>query len=173
MSEHAQRITPSQLRCCHIFPEALSTDRGLIADTDSEECGVKYDAAIRMGVRDMAMVLVADDSKFMRMRCVAMVQELGHETVEACDGIQAIALYKRTQPQAVLLDITMPKVDGLAALSEIMAFDPSARVAMVTAVNQQAIAMQAMQSGAKDLVVKPFHPDKLKATVQKLLLNGG
>ena len=81
----------------------------------------------------MATILIVDDSAFMRMRCVANVQQLGHETLEAVDGAEAIEMYKQQSPQAVLLDITMPNVDGLTALKEIMAFDPTARVAMGTA----------------------------------------
>ena len=117
----------------------------------------------------MATVLVVDDSAFMRMRCVATVQELGHETVEASDGAEAVEVYKQQKPNAVLMDITMPNMDGLAALREIMAFDSDARVAMVTAMGQQSMVMEAVKNGARDFVVKPFEPDRVKATLQKLL----
>lgn len=117
----------------------------------------------------MATVLVVDDSSFMRMRCVATVQELGYETIEAVDGAEAIQTYKDTKPAAVLMDITMPGTDGLQALREIMEFDSSAKVAMVTAMGQQSMVMEAMKSGAKDFVVKPFEPDRVKAALTKLL----
>ena len=120
----------------------------------------------------MTTVLIADDSKFMRGRCVSLVQEMGYETVEAEDGRQAVQRYKLAKPQLVLLDITMPEVDGLTALREIMALNPSAKVVMVTAVNQQRVAMDALKAGARDFVAKPFEPDKLKATIQKLVPNG-
>lgn len=123
-------------------------------------------------VVQMTTVLIADDSKFMRGRCVSLVQELGYETVEAEDGRQAVQLYTQAKPQLVLLDITMPEVDGLAALQEIMVLDPSARIAMVTAIDQQRVAMDALKAGARDFVVKPYEPDKLKATLQKLARNG-
>ena len=84
----------------------------------------------------MATVLVVDDSTFMRQRCVALVHELGHSTMEAADGRQAVQRYKQIRPQVVLMDITMPHTDGLAALREIMAFDPNAKVAMVTAIRE-------------------------------------
>ena len=117
----------------------------------------------------MATVLVVDDSSFMRMRCTATVQELGYETIEASDGAEAIQAYKDTKPAAVLLDITMPGIDGLQALKEIMAIDPNAKVAMVTAMGQQSMVIEAMKSGAKDFVVKPFEPDRVKAALTKLL----
>ena len=117
----------------------------------------------------MATILVVDDSAFMRMRCVASVKELGHETLEAADGQEAIDVYKEHKPQAVLLDITMPNTDGLAALREILAFDPDARVAMVTAMGQQGIVMEAIKAGAKDFVVKPFEQERIKAALEKLV----
>jgi two-component system chemotaxis response regulator CheY len=117
----------------------------------------------------MATVLVVDDSAFMRMRCVAIVKEQGHEAVEAGDGKEAIEVYKQKRPQAVLMDITMPNTDGLTALREIVAFDPNAKVAMITAMGQQGIVMEALKAGARDFVVKPFEPDRVKVTLQKLL----
>ena len=117
----------------------------------------------------MATVLIVDDSAFMRMRCVSTVKELGHETVEAADGIEAIEVFKAKKPTAVLLDITMPNMDGLTALREIMAVDSNARVAMVTAMGQQSMVMEALKAGARDFVVKPFEPERVKATLEKLL----
>ena len=117
----------------------------------------------------MATVLIVDDSAFMRMRCVATVKEEGFETLEAADGVEAVEVYKQRQPNAVLLDITMPNMDGLEALRQIMAFDSKAKVAMVTAMGQQGMVMEAMKAGARDFVVKPFEPDRVKATLQKLL----
>ena len=117
----------------------------------------------------MATVLIVDDSAFMRMRCVATVKEEGHDTLEAADGNEAVEVYKQQQPNAVLLDITMPNMDGLEALRQIMAFDSKAKVAMVTAMGQQGMVMEAMKAGARDFVVKPFEPDRVQATLQKLL----
>lgn len=117
----------------------------------------------------MATVLVVDDSAFMRMRCAASVKEVGYDVVEAGDGAEAIALYKKEKPAAVLMDITMPGVDGLAALKEIIAFDPNARIAMVSAMGQQGLVMEAIKSGAKEFVVKPFEPARVQAALQKLV----
>ena len=117
----------------------------------------------------MAKILVVDDAAFMRMRCSKLLSENGHEVVEAGTGREAVDQYKATSPDAVLLDITMPDMDGLSALKEIRAHDANARVAMVTAMGQQSIVMEALQAGAKDFVVKPFDADRVLAAVEKLV----
>ena len=117
----------------------------------------------------MAKILVVDDAAFMRMRCTQLLTENGYEVVEAENGLDAIAKYKENKPDAVLLDITMPEMDGLTALKEIRKVDPDAKVAMVTAMGQQSMIMDAIKSGAKDFVVKPFQPDRVLAAVKKLV----
>ena len=117
----------------------------------------------------MAKILVVDDAAFMRMKCSKMLTENGFEVVEAGTGAEAVDQYKAASPDAVLMDITMPDMDGLTALKELKKHDPNARVAMVTAMGQQAIVMEALKSGAKDFVVKPFQADRVLAAVQKLL----
>jgi two-component system chemotaxis response regulator CheY len=114
-------------------------------------------------------ILVVDDAAFMRMRCSKLLTENGYEVVEAENGLDAIAKYKENAPDAVLLDITMPEMDGLTALKEIRKVDPEAKVAMVTAMGQQSMIMDAIKSGAKDFVVKPFQPDRVLAAVKKLV----
>jgi two-component system chemotaxis response regulator CheY len=117
----------------------------------------------------VAKILVVDDAAFMRMRCSKLLTESGYEVVEAENGLDAIAKYKENKPDAVLLDITMPEMDGLTALKEIRKIDPEAKVAMVTAMGQQSMIMDAIKSGAKDFVVKPFQPDRVLAAVKKLV----
>ena len=117
----------------------------------------------------MAKILVVDDAAFMRMRCSKLLTENGHEVIEAGTGREAVDQYKNTSPDAVLLDITMPDMDGLSALKEIRAHDSEAKVAMVTAMGQQSIVMEALQAGAKDFVVKPFDADRVLAAINKLV----
>ena len=117
----------------------------------------------------MAKVMVVDDAAFMRLRACKVLQENGHDVVQAENGLEAVKQYAEHRPDAVLMDITMPEMDGLAALKEIRKMDPNARVAMVTAMGQQAIVMEALKAGAKDFVLKPFQPDRVLNALQKLL----
>jgi two-component system chemotaxis response regulator CheY len=117
----------------------------------------------------MAKILVVDDAAFMRLRAVKLLQEAGHTVVEAENGRLAVDTYTREKPDAVLMDITMPEMDGLDALRAIKASDPEARVAMLTAMGQQSIVMDAIKRGARDFVVKPFAPDRVIGAVNKLL----
>ena len=116
----------------------------------------------------MAKILVVDDAAFMRMRCSKLLTENGHEVIEAATGREAIDQYKANSPDAVLLDITMPDMDGLSALKEIHAHDANCKVAMVTAMGQQSIVMEALKLGAKDFVVKPFDAERGLAAIEKL-----
>jgi len=114
-------------------------------------------------------ILIADDAAFMRMRVGKLLGENGYDVVEAGTGREAVNAYKAEAPDGVLLDITMPDMDGLAALQVIRAHDPGARVAMVTAMGQQSIVMEALKAGARDFVVKPFDADRVLAAVRKLV----
>lgn len=117
----------------------------------------------------MARILVVDDAAFMRVRAAKVLQDAGHTVRQAENGLDAVSQYAEWRPDAVLMDITMPEMDGLAALKEIKKIDPAARVAMVTAMGQQAIVMEALKSGARDFVLKPFQPDRVLAAVNKVL----
>jgi two-component system chemotaxis response regulator CheY len=116
----------------------------------------------------MATILVVDDAAFMRMRMSKILSEAGYEVVQAENGLEAVEKYKAHKPDAVLMDITMPEMDGLTALKEIRAHDGNARVAMVTALGQQQIVLEAVKSGAKDFLVKPCEGDRVLAAVSKL-----
>ena len=117
----------------------------------------------------MATIMVVDDAAFMRMKCAKLLAENGYEVVEAETGAQAVEKYQSAKPDGVLLDITMPDMDGLSALKELRKLDPGARVAMVTAMGQQSIVMEALKSGASDFVVKPFDAERVLSAVGKLL----
>ncbi len=117
----------------------------------------------------MAKILIVDDAAFMRMRCTKLLSDNGFEVAEAADGAEAIEKYRENRPDGVLLDITMPNMDGLSTLKELMKMDPGARVAMVTAMGQQSMVMEALKTGAKDFVVKPFDADRVLAAVKKMI----
>jgi two-component system, chemotaxis family, chemotaxis protein CheY len=117
----------------------------------------------------MPTFLVVDDSNYIRMSCVRLLKEYGHETVEAGNGLEALEVYQRVMPDAILMDITMPKMDGLEALRRILAINPKARVAMVTAVGQELVVTEALKAGARDFIVKPYERTRLLEAVDRLL----
>lgn len=117
----------------------------------------------------MANILIVDDAIFMRKRCGTLLIKNGHTVVEAANGREAVELYQQVQPRAVLMDITMPEMDGIEALKAIRAIDPSARIAMVTAIGQQSVVMEAIKAGARDFIVKPFDVDRVLEAVERLV----
>lgn len=117
----------------------------------------------------MARIMVVDDAAFMRMLCKKLLTQLGHDVTEAATGSQAVEAYKANPPDMVLLDITMPDMDGITALKEIREFDPNARVGMVTAMGQQSMVMEALKAGARDFVIKPFDQDRVLAAINKIM----
>jgi len=117
----------------------------------------------------MPKILLVDDAAFMRMRCSKLLLENGYEVAEAENGQDAIAKYQSYQPDLVLMDITMPVMDGITATRELKNLDPNAKVVMVSALGQQTMVIEAIKAGAKDFVVKPFEPDKILATVRKFV----
>ncbi|MCG3210032.1 MAG: Chemotaxis protein CheY [Anaerolineae bacterium] len=117
----------------------------------------------------MSKIMVVDDAQFMRVRLTKLLSGHGYEVTEAENGDQAVKTYRAFKPDAVLMDITMPEKDGLEALAEIRGFDPNAKIIMLTALGQESMVIQAIKSGAKDYVVKPFDPDRVMLALQKVL----
>ncbi|CAM3400894.1 MULTISPECIES: response regulator [Brevibacillus] len=115
-------------------------------------------------------VLIVDDAAFMRMMIKEILSKNGYTIVgEASDGAQAVEKYKELGPDLVTMDITMPEMDGIAALKEIKKMDPNARVIMCSAMGQQAMVIDAIQAGAKDFIVKPFQADRVLEAIKKTL----
>ncbi|SDC59411.1 two-component system, chemotaxis family, response regulator CheY [Terribacillus halophilus] len=118
----------------------------------------------------MAKILIVDDAKFMRKTLRGLLTENSHEIVgEAADGYEAVSQFRDTHPDIVFMDITMPHMDGLAALKEIIGIDPEAKVIMCSAMGQQRIVMQAIELGAKDFITKPFEDARVIETVERIL----
>lgn len=115
----------------------------------------------------MAKVLVVDDAAFMRVRLSSLLRQAGHQVVEASNGVEAVEAYEAEKPDLVFMDITMPEMDGLEVLRRLRARDPEARVVMCTALGQQSMVIEAIKSGARDFIVKPFQPDRVLQAVQK------
>jgi len=115
-------------------------------------------------------VLIVDDLTFIKMVLRDLVEKAGFRVVgEASDGEEALRMYADKRPDIVLLDITMPKMDGLTALKKLLALDPSARVIMCSALGQQRLILEAIQLGAKDFIVKPFRPERVIGSIKKVL----
>jgi two-component system chemotaxis response regulator CheY len=118
----------------------------------------------------MARVLIVDDAAFMRMMLKDILVKNGLEVVgEAVNGADAIEKYKELKPDVVTMDITMPEMDGITAVKNIKALDPKANVIMCSAMGQQPMVLEAIQSGAKDFVVKPFQADRVMDSISKVL----
>lgn len=115
-------------------------------------------------------ILICDDAAFMRMMIKDILTKNGYNVVgEAENGAKAVEKYNELKPDLVLLDITMPEMDGLEALKAIKAGDANAKVIMCSAMGQQAMVIEAVQSGAKDFIVKPFQPDRVLEAVKKVI----
>lgn len=115
-------------------------------------------------------VLIVDDAAFMRMMVKDILSKNGYNVVgEAENGAIAVDKYMELTPDLVIMDITMPEMDGLQAVREIRKRAPEARVIMCSAMGQQAMVIDAIQSGAKDFIVKPFQADRVLEAVAKAL----
>ena len=115
-------------------------------------------------------ILICDDAAFMRMMIKDILTKNGYEVAgEAENGLKAVEKYNETKPDLVLMDITMPEMDGIQALKGIKALDPAANVIMCSAMGQQAMVIEAIQSGAKDFIVKPFQAERVLEAVKKVV----
>ena len=115
-------------------------------------------------------ILICDDAAFMRMMIKDILTKNGYTVAgEAENGAKAVEKYNELKPDLVLMDITMPEMDGIAALKKIKSGDASAQVIMCSAMGQQAMVIEAIQGGAKDFIVKPFQPDRVLEAVKKVV----
>lgn len=119
----------------------------------------------------MANILIVDDSLIMRRNLMAILREAGHTIVgEAVNGQQAYLMYKRFRPDIVTMDITMPKIDGIDALKNIMENFPDAKVVMVSALDQKSKVYAALRKGAKHYIVKPLTADKIISVIDAVII---
>ena len=115
-------------------------------------------------------ILVCDDAAFMRMMIKDILSKNGYTVAgEAENGMKAVEKFKEVSPDLVLMDITMPEMDGIQALKEIRKIDGSAKVIMCSAMGQQAMVIESIQAGAKDFIVKPFAPERVLEAVKKVV----
>lgn len=118
----------------------------------------------------MARILIVDDSVVMRRNLKTILEEAGHTIVgEAINGQQAYFEYKKTKPDLVTMDITMPKVDGIDALKQIIDNFPAAKIIMISALDQKSKVFSALRNGAKHYIIKPVTPEKTIEIIQQVL----
>lgn len=115
-------------------------------------------------------VLIVDDAAFMRMMIKDILSKNGYEVAgEADNGVKAVEKYKELTPDLVLMDITMPEMNGIDAVKNIKAIDPGAKIVMCSAMGQQAMVIESIQAGARDFIVKPFQADRVLEAVRKVI----
>lgn len=115
-------------------------------------------------------ILIVDDAIFMRMKLKDILEKGGYEVVgEAQNGVEAVEKFKAENPDLVTMDITMPEMDGIAALKSIKAVNPNAKVIMCSAMGQQSMVMDAIRAGALDFIVKPFDNERVIQSINKAL----
>ena len=116
----------------------------------------------------MKRVLVVDDAAFMRLTLKTMLEKNGFEVVgEVANGHKAIEMYKMLNPEIVTMDITMPDMDGIEALGEIIKFDSKANIIMLSAMGQEIKIREAVILGAKGFIIKPFKEEYLLKAISK------
>lgn len=117
----------------------------------------------------MKRVLIVDDAAFMRVSIKNMLAKNGYEVIgEAENGKVAIQKYQELSPDIVTMDITMPEMDGLASLKKILSINPGANIVMISAMGQESMVREAVLSGAKGFIVKPFKEDVILAALGNL-----
>lgn len=118
----------------------------------------------------MKRVLIVDDAAFMRMVIKNMLVKNGFDVVgEAENGKEAFKKYLELKPDVVTMDITMPEMDGVQSLKAIKSQDPNAKIIMITAMGQESMVKDAILSGAKGFIVKPFKEENVLSSVNKVL----
>jgi two-component system chemotaxis response regulator CheY len=118
----------------------------------------------------MARVLLVDDLKFIKQIERKVLEASGHQIVgDAKNGVEAIQLYIEKKPDVVLMDITMPELNGIEALKKILIFDPHARVIICSAISHEKSLYHAVKAGAKEYIIKPFSTERLISTINKIL----
>ena len=119
----------------------------------------------------MSRVLVVDDIPFIRSVILDILIEANYnDNLEASDGARALAIYKESKPDVVLLDINMPILDGIEALKRIVKFDKEATIIMCSSLGDQESIIKAISLGAKDFIVKPFRKERIVSAIKKALL---
>lgn len=113
-------------------------------------------------------IMLVDDAAFMRMMIKNTLTQNGYtDIIEAKDGVEAVQMYADEKPDLIIMDITMPNMDGIEALRAIKGSNPESRVVMCSALGQEKMVLEAIKLGAEDFIVKPFKPERIMKTIDK------
>jgi two-component system, chemotaxis family, chemotaxis protein CheY len=123
----------------------------------------------------MGRILIVDDSTLMRRIIRSMIESYSdHEVVaEASSADEAIKMFREYSPDLVTMDISLGEVDGIEALKSILSEFPKAKITMISAMNQQDKVVEAIASGAKNYILKPINPSKVKNMLDRIFKNEG
>jgi len=118
----------------------------------------------------MANILIVDDAAFMRMMIKDILTKNGYTVIgEAENGLKAVEKYNELNPDLVIMDITMPEMDGIQAVRQIKSLNSAAKIIMCSAMGQQAMVIESIQAGARDFIVKPFQAERVIEAVKKVV----
>lgn len=117
----------------------------------------------------MARILVVDDASFMRAMLRDVLTKEGHTVFEACNGQEMLDMYDKNNPDLVTMDITMPVMNGIDGVKALMNRHSDAKIIMCSALGQKVMILDAIKSGAKDFIVKPFDPERIVDAVNRTL----
>ena len=162
-------VMPIVINNCHI-DMIISVDESFRAGETAHNVEIIHKDSAGNADSSKGTVMIVDDSALIRKMLRAMLEKNGYAvTAEACNGEEAVQKYKENRADVVTLDITMPKMDGVAALKEIMAYDKDARVMMITAAGQQDKIVEALKSGALQFIMKPFNEEDVLKNFRDVL----
>ena len=118
----------------------------------------------------MAGIMIVDNVAFERVSMKDIIVQTGHEVVaEANNGYDVLKTYEKAKPDFVIMDIAFPDDDGVQVLKELLAKHPEAKVCVCTTMAQQAVIIEVIQAGAKDFIVKPYHAERVRESIKKVL----
>lgn len=162
-------VMPIVINNCHI-DMIISVDESFKAGETAHKVEIAHKESANSAESYKGTVMIVDDSALIRKMLRALLEKNGYAvTAEACDGEEAVRKYKENKVDVVTLDITMPKMDGVTALKEIMAYDKEAKVMMITAAGQQDKIVEALKSGALQFIMKPFNEEDVLKNFKNVL----
>jgi two-component system chemotaxis response regulator CheY len=120
---------------------------------------------------DNISFVIVDDALFMRNLLRKVIEEVENYIVvgEGSNGYDAIKLAESLKPDIMTLDITMPDMDGIKAVGEVLKISPNTKILMISAMGQQNLVLESIKLGARGFVIKPFEKENVKNAIKKIV----